>query len=190
MSRCVIDRIRQNRSFIEASCGNNSVNRILESRVGIVLNSPRISAGASGFGSNVSSCGGPPVRKSNTQRFAFPNESFPPRTGRTEPNVPRTPRVPKRRNSRRQTLWCEWGVREPECDTNSSSLRRSFTVRHNVLSGSGRETSIRSLHAYPDARMVWGYSIALSRNGEAGSPFRLPWLSDAVQRKSAGFISR
>src|SRR5262249_10539344 len=42
-------------------------------RVAIDFSSPRTSAGASGLGSNVSSCGGPPVRNRSTQRFARPN---------------------------------------------------------------------------------------------------------------------
>src|SRR5438034_1109892 len=40
--------------------------------VEIGRSSPRISAGGFGFKSKVSSCGGPPVRKSRTQRLALP----------------------------------------------------------------------------------------------------------------------
>src|SRR5262249_59362213 len=37
------------------------------------LNSPRTSAGASGFGSNVSCCGGPPCSQRKSTFFARPN---------------------------------------------------------------------------------------------------------------------
>jgi hypothetical protein len=42
--------------------------------VAIGFDSPRISSGASGFGSHVSCWGGPPSMKRTMQRLAFPNE--------------------------------------------------------------------------------------------------------------------
>ena len=47
-------------SAMAAVRGSSSQKRIPGTLVAIDLNSPRISAGASGLGSNVSCCGGPP----------------------------------------------------------------------------------------------------------------------------------
>ena len=56
------ERRNANLSAIPAIFGINSVTWKPGSLVAIGLNSPRISSGASGFGSMVSSCGGPPSR--------------------------------------------------------------------------------------------------------------------------------
>src|SRR5262245_61599257 len=61
------------RSAIAASFGDISLTEIPGTDVSIGENSPRMFAGASGFGSHVSCCGGPPVRNSRTHRFARPN---------------------------------------------------------------------------------------------------------------------
>src|SRR5688572_17965132 len=71
----------QNLSACAASLGNSSETWMPATLVAIGLNSPRISAGASGLGSNVSCCGGPPVRNRTTHRFARPN---PPPAGAEE----------------------------------------------------------------------------------------------------------
>ena len=60
------------RSMSLAVSGRYRVNRTPGMAVAIVSNSPRISAGASGFGSNVSWCEAPPERNRMMQFLAFP----------------------------------------------------------------------------------------------------------------------
>src|SRR5262245_49371829 len=55
-----------------ASFGNNSLICVPGTLVAIGFSSPRIFSGAAGFKSQVSSCGGTPVKKRNRQRFARP----------------------------------------------------------------------------------------------------------------------
>ena len=52
--------------------------RIPGTGVAIGPNSPRTSAGASGFGSQVECCGGPPIRNRTMQAFARPKAVPPP----------------------------------------------------------------------------------------------------------------
>src|SRR5207248_9815063 len=54
------ERTTATRSAIRATCGNNSATRTPGTFVGIDANGPRNSDGASGFGSQVSRCEGPP----------------------------------------------------------------------------------------------------------------------------------
>lgn len=103
----VIERISATRCICFAVRGRSS----LTCRPGTLLRIepivPRTSAGASGFGSKVSCCGGPPLRKSSTHGFARPkDEPFTrPRPGSARSNEgspkPSAPRPPARSHSRR-----------------------------------------------------------------------------------------
>src|SRR5262249_43993499 len=89
-----------------ASRGKSSLMRMPATLVAIGRSSPRISAGASGLRSQVSSCGGPPVRNNSTQRFALPKPvEFAVVEGAAEMELaidsPRLPSAPTRRKSRR-----------------------------------------------------------------------------------------
>lgn|GEM_PF-605800 len=66
----VIERMMQSSSACRATAGRSSQNCSPGTLVAIGRNAVRISAGASGFGSNVSCCGGPPARKRTTHDFA------------------------------------------------------------------------------------------------------------------------
>jgi hypothetical protein len=57
---CETLRMRHNSFIIRANRGKCSVTRTPGRAVGMVANSPRISGGASGFGSKLSMCDGPP----------------------------------------------------------------------------------------------------------------------------------
>ena len=59
---CHMVRTRADLSIHLAAVGSSSEKRTPGRVVGMVPNSPRMSSGASGFGSNVSSCAGPPDR--------------------------------------------------------------------------------------------------------------------------------
>ena len=106
----VIVRMIASRSVMRAVCGSVSQMRMPGTFVAMDLKVPRISSGASGFGSNVSCCGGPPLRKMITHDFARPNEAdFCPGkfTARTRcskspvSDIPRQPSPPTRSHSRR-----------------------------------------------------------------------------------------
>jgi hypothetical protein len=70
----VTDRTMRMRSTSRAIRGNSSDTRMPSTLVEIELSSPRISAGASGFMSQVSSCDGPPLRNTWMHRLALPND--------------------------------------------------------------------------------------------------------------------
>ena len=70
----VTDRTMRMRSTSLAIRGNSSETRMPSTFVEIELSSPRISAGASGFMSQVSSCDGPPLRNTWMHRLALPND--------------------------------------------------------------------------------------------------------------------
>ena len=72
ISEC-IERITVSLSAALATRGNNSQKCIPGTLVRIGLKSPRISTGASGLGSKVSCCGGPPPRNKMIQDLARPN---------------------------------------------------------------------------------------------------------------------
>ena len=65
-------------AHVEKNFGANRVLRGIDldiapgSFVAIGASSPRISTGAAGLGSNVSICGGPPIRNRSTHRLARP----------------------------------------------------------------------------------------------------------------------
>ncbi len=86
-SRVERERMTASLSACRAVRGNSSLKRMPGTFVLIGLNGPRISAGASGLGSNVSCCGGPPWSHRKMQFFALPNvepsvfESFGPAVG-------------------------------------------------------------------------------------------------------------
>src|SRR5262249_14244395 len=63
------------RSVRVATRGISSLTRSPGVRVAMVPKPPRISAGASGLGSNVSCCGGPPTRPETMTAFAFPGRA-------------------------------------------------------------------------------------------------------------------
>ena len=73
-SRVVSDRTIANSWACRAVRGSSSLNRIPGSLVAIGLDGPRISTVASGFGSKVSCCGGPPCIHRKIQLLALPNE--------------------------------------------------------------------------------------------------------------------
>src|SRR5689334_12550457 len=95
----------QSLSAILAILGINSETLRPGTLVAIGANGPRTSAGASGLGSKVECCAGPPFRKSTMHDLAFPNE--PPWTADLARAVgkfkdaPNAPRPPIRRTSRR-----------------------------------------------------------------------------------------
>src|SRR5262245_58249874 len=96
----------QNLSACRASRGKSSLMRTPGTEGAIGFNSPRISAGASGLRSQVSSCGGPPVRKSNTHRFARANpasavDEVGAARNQHGRDSPRHPSAPTRKKSRR-----------------------------------------------------------------------------------------
>ena len=64
-------RTTANRSARAARRGRYSQNRTPGSRVAVVPYSPRISAGASGLGSQVSCCGGPPSKQKTMHERAL-----------------------------------------------------------------------------------------------------------------------
>src|SRR4051794_7146442 len=64
-------RRTQSLSAWRANFGKTEPKRMPGKLVGIGPNSPRISGGASGFGSQVECCGGPPIRNRTTQFFAL-----------------------------------------------------------------------------------------------------------------------
>ena len=67
---CETLRTTASLSSLRASSGRCSQTRMPGSAVGMVLNSPRMPSGASGFGSNVSMCDGPPKRSSRMTALA------------------------------------------------------------------------------------------------------------------------
>src|SRR2546427_9669333 len=71
LSACEWLRTMVNLSLIFAHCLQCSVKITPGDFVEIVLNGPRISMGASGLGSHMSCCGGPPSRKMKMQDFAL-----------------------------------------------------------------------------------------------------------------------
>ena len=103
----VIERIKATRCICFAVSGSSSLTCRPGTLVGIEPIVPRISAGASGFGSKVSCCGGPPLRKSSTQDLARPKDepfTWPrPGSARSKEGSPRpsAPRPPARSHSRR-----------------------------------------------------------------------------------------
>src|SRR5687767_11989390 len=64
-------RTTVNLSAMAAHFWQCSVKNVPGTFVGIVLNGPRISGGASGLGSHISCCGGPPSRKMKMQALAL-----------------------------------------------------------------------------------------------------------------------
>jgi hypothetical protein len=114
VERCVksswlIDRMIAKRSVRIASLGKCSLIRRPGVRVAIVRKLPRISAGASGLGSQVSSWLGPPHMKISRQDRARPNPAGPAATARLRYNwgspSPAIASVPAHKASRRDGLW-------------------------------------------------------------------------------------
>ena len=103
LSLC-IERMTLSLSATFATRGKSSQKCIPGTLVRMGSNSPRISSGASGFGSKVSCCGGPPPRKRIIQDLARPKEpdSFESWLANRSPKeTPRHPSPPNRNHSRR-----------------------------------------------------------------------------------------
>ena len=99
-----IERMTLSLSATFATRGNSSQKCMPGTFVRMGSNSPRISSGASGFGSKVSCCGGPPPRKRIIQDLARPKEpdSFESWLANRSPKeTPRHPSPPNRNHSRR-----------------------------------------------------------------------------------------
>ena len=132
-SSCVTERTMFSRWACWASLGNSSLNCTPGKRVAIGDSSPRIPAGACGFGSNVSICGGPPIKNSSKQRFARPNvgsaASSPATICRGNPRL-NPPSAPTSRNRRRERL--SHSFRALACTENMAALRFSSIPRRAI----------------------------------------------------------
>src|SRR5262245_14386737 len=102
-------------------------------------NSPRISAGAFGLGSKVSSCGGPPVRNRSTQRFARPKPGKVTAGGeaaaRSSDGSINPPTAPSRRKSRRVGPTMLHTPHLPPTGSDTASIPRQIaasTILHHV----------------------------------------------------------
>src|SRR5262245_59446402 len=96
-------RMIASRSVSRAVRGINSPMLVPGTTVSMGLNSPRTSAGASGLGSQVECCGGPPMRKRMMQDRALPVWAAAGAACRSASDKPNRPSPPARITSRRES---------------------------------------------------------------------------------------
>ena len=126
-----------------AKLGSDSPNRSPGTEVSIDLKGPRIDAGASGLGSNVSSWLTPPViRMRIARRFEFITDE----DARAAPDNPTTVRPPARRKSRRETpsasvMFSAANIRDflfrPQCQIAITMYRHEMKMKTTLLTSAG-----------------------------------------------------
>src|SRR5262245_35767834 len=167
--------------------------------VGIVLNSPRISTGASGFGSNVSMCDGPPCIHSRMQltclRFALGCSARSFRNcGNDKPIADSAPTRKKERRDTPEQSWLrpvvrssiEWNLRQSggKAGAGPTPARGGITVVSSKLGRGSREneklTKVRHrswwlarsevMNAFAIAPAAYGDELAVEARSDGGKP--------------------